>query len=60
MIVCTAAIRLVRELEGHLKEKGVGVVLKPFDIDDLLREINGRWAQLEEDAGRRGTVTAPD
>lgn len=44
VIVCTAAIGLVRQLEGHLKEKGVGIVLKPFDIDDLLREINSVWA----------------
>jgi CheY-like chemotaxis protein len=43
-IVCTAAVHLVRHLEGHLKAKGVGVVLKPFDIDDLLREIDIAWA----------------
>ena len=60
VVVCTAAVRLVRDLEGHLKEKGVGVVLKPFDIDDLLREINGRWHQLEADAGQPGTVTGAD
>ena len=60
VIVCTAAVRLVRDLEGHLKEKGVGVLLKPFDIDDLLREINGRWDQLEADAGQPGTRTAPE
>ncbi len=59
IIVCTAAVRLVRDLEGHLKEKGVGVVLKPFDIDDLLREIDSCWAQREEDAGRLGTMTGP-
>jgi CheY-like chemotaxis protein len=59
IIVCTAAVRLVRELEGHLKEKGVGIVLKPFDIDDLLREVNDRWAQLKEDAERPGTRTRP-
>ncbi len=44
IIVCTAALQLARELEGHLKEKGVGIVLKPFDIDDLLREVNAVWA----------------
>lgn len=50
VIVCTAAAGLVRELEGHLKAKGVSVVLKPFDIDDLLTEINQRWERLAEDA----------
>jgi len=39
VVICTAAVSTVRDLEGHLHEKGVGVVLKPFDIDDLLEEI---------------------
>ena len=57
VIICTAAVRLVRELEGHLKEKGVGVVLEPFDIDDLLREVNHCWELREEDAANPGTAT---
>lgn len=40
VIVCTAALSLARELEGHLRAKNVGVVLKPFDIDDLLEAVN--------------------
>jgi CheY-like chemotaxis protein len=40
MIVCTAAKTMVEPLEGHLKAKGVTVVLKPFDIDDLLQAVN--------------------
>lgn len=39
VIVCTAAVTMVKELEGHLKAKGITVVLKPFDIDDLLEAI---------------------
>jgi DNA-binding response OmpR family regulator len=39
VIVCTAALGMVRELEGHLRAKNVGVVLKPFDIDDLVNEV---------------------
>lgn len=39
VVICTAAVSIVRELEGHLHAKGVGIVLKPFDIDDLLNEI---------------------
>lgn len=46
IIVCTAAVQLARELEGHLKEKGVGIILKPFDIDDLIREIDATWERL--------------
>ena len=41
VIVCTAALALARELDGHLRAKNVGVVLKPFDIDDLLEAVGG-------------------
>ncbi len=39
LIVCTAAVEAVREMEGHLFAKGVLVVYKPFDIDDLLATV---------------------
>ena len=44
----------MRDLEGHLKEKGVGVVLKPFDIDDLLRRVDAAWREIA-----RPNVDAP-
>ena len=40
IIACTAAVQLVKELEGHLTSKNVRIVLKPFDIDDLISEVN--------------------
>ena len=43
VIVCTAALKLVRELEGHLRSKNVGVIVKPFDIDDLVRQVAATW-----------------
>ncbi len=39
LVVCTAALSLARELEGHLRAKGVGVILKPFDIDELVEQV---------------------
>jgi DNA-binding response OmpR family regulator len=39
IVACTAAIQLVKELEGHLTSKNVRIVLKPFDIEDLLTEV---------------------
>jgi CheY-like chemotaxis protein len=39
VVVCTAAVTLARDLEGHLRAKNVGLVLKPFDIDDLVKEV---------------------
>lgn len=39
VIVCTAEVKKVQEIEGYLAEKGVGLVLKPFDIDDLTSQV---------------------
>ncbi len=39
VVVCTAATNAAQEMEGYLKAKGIGLVLKPFDIDDLLTAI---------------------
>jgi CheY-like chemotaxis protein len=60
VILCTAAAKLVEELQVHLDEMRVGVVLKPFDIDHLLLVIRRVWeahgrvtADASSDAGRR-------
>lgn len=39
VIVCTAAITVLRENEGYLKAHGVSMVAKPFDIDLFLATI---------------------
>src|SRR5438105_15345467 len=39
VIVCTAALNMVREQEGYLVSQGVHLVFKPFDIDHLLANI---------------------
>jgi CheY-like chemotaxis protein len=43
VIVCTAALKLVADLQAHLDAMGVGVVLKPVDIEHLLGEIDKMW-----------------
>ncbi len=48
-IVCTGARREVHEYEGWLTEKGVVVVFKPFDIEDLESAIE----RALENANRR-------
>jgi CheY-like chemotaxis protein len=40
VIICTAASRLVDDLQTHLDTMKVSVVLKPFDIDNLLGVIS--------------------
>ena len=39
VIVCTAALDLVREQEGYLVSQGVHVIYKPFDIDHLITNV---------------------
>ncbi|MBN9389397.1 MAG: response regulator [Chloroflexi bacterium] len=39
VVLCTTNSKTVVEGEGHLAAKGVIVVLKPFDIDDLLNAV---------------------
>jgi CheY-like chemotaxis protein len=43
VILCTAAAKLVEELQVHLDNMRVAVVLKPFDIDQLLMVIRRVW-----------------
>jgi len=39
VLVCTAEVRKAQEIQGYLTEKGVGLLLKPFDIDDLISQV---------------------
>ena len=39
VIICTAALDLVREQEGYLVSQDVHVVFKPFDIDHLITNV---------------------
>jgi CheY-like chemotaxis protein len=43
VIVCTGAVKQVTELSTHLDEMGVHVIIKPFDIDNLLSIIDKVW-----------------
>ncbi len=40
LLLCTAAVQTVKPMEEHLASVGVGVVLKPFDLNHLLWAIN--------------------
>lgn len=39
VVLCTGAVREVDNLRPHLQEMGVRVVINPFNITELLREI---------------------
>ena len=48
LILCTAAVQQAKDLQEHLYEMGIRIVLKPFDIDHLARVVH---EALETGAG---------
>ncbi|HEX8230271.1 MAG TPA: response regulator [Chloroflexia bacterium] len=40
IILCSGAITALRERQAYLGEKGVGVLYKPFSVEELLRAVN--------------------
>lgn len=48
VVVCTAAVRLVRDVQEYLARMDIGVVLKPFDIDPFLAEVRARLGDRAE------------
>ena len=58
VIIGTAPTGPILGRGGRLKEKGLGVALKPFVFDDLLHGVDHRWTRLATDAGQPGTSAA--
>lgn len=61
LMVCSAAIREVRETEGYLVSQGIHVLYKPFQLDDLLAMVTQALAaphhivlQINEEEGKGG------
>ena len=50
VIVCTTAEKAIFEQEGYLTSKGVTVVLKPFDIDNLIEAVSKAWSNEQHSA----------
>ena len=48
VIVCSGAIKELKEIEGYLMQKNVGVLYKPFDIDELLRLVEKKLNEEQE------------
>ena len=49
VIVCTAAVDLIRELGAHLTQMRVEVVLKPFEIDHLYAALARALDSVDND-----------
>src|SRR5262249_10241997 len=39
VLVCTAELRKAQEMEGFLAERGVGILIKPFDSAALIAQV---------------------
>lgn len=55
IVVCSAEIRMLKELEGHLKAKNIEAIVKPFDVDDLIDAV--KRALADANAAKRGLET---
>lgn len=50
IIVCSGAIKDLKENEGYLMAKGVGVLYKPFDVDELLALVEQKLTTASNEA----------
>jgi len=55
IVICTAAVKHVEELSAHLAVMGVGVVIKPFDVDALVTEVRYVLDRTQADMTRTPT-----
>ncbi len=49
VIVCSGAVNELKAMEGYLTSKKVGILYKPFDVDELLALVE---RQLSDDADK--------
>ncbi len=57
VIVCSAAIDDLRSKEDWLNQRGISVLPKPFDIDDLYQSVEARLAGRQSEAGQNRAET---
>src|SRR5690348_6885298 len=50
MIICSAANKDLKEIEGHLTARDVGVLYKPFDVDELISLVNKKLQDAADPA----------
>lgn len=49
ILVSTAAVRQANELSAHLTSLGIELVIKPFDIDQLIAAVDRTLARRDRD-----------
>ena len=53
LIICSTAIKDLKEIEGHLAARDVGVLYKPFDVDELISLVNKKLQEAADPALHR-------
>ena len=54
VIVCSGAVKELKEMEGYLTQKNIGVLYKPFDVDELLNLVEIKLREGEEQKQQEG------
>jgi DNA-binding NtrC family response regulator len=54
VIVCSAAVKELKEMEGYLISKNIGVLYKPFDIDELLALVEKQLKDQDDKQVHKG------
>jgi CheY-like chemotaxis protein len=57
VIICSAAIKDLKEIEGHLTARDVGVLYKPFEVEELIELVNLKMKQSIDPAIHFGSQT---
>ena len=61
IIVCSGAVKELKEMEGFLTAKNIGILYKPFDVDELLDLVARQLAdsadsQVHKDTPKSGVI----
>ena len=49
IIVCSGAVKELKEMEGYLMSKDIGVLYKPFDVDELIQLVETKLVFHDSD-----------
>jgi DNA-binding NtrC family response regulator len=60
VIVCSAAVKELKEMEGYLISKNIGVLFKPFDIDELLALVEKQLKDQDDKQVHKGDPNPGD
>lgn len=57
LIICSGAIKDLKEMEGHLTAQNVGVLYKPFEVDELIALVNRKLKEGADPTLHHGSAS---